>query len=338
MGSRAALKTTASATLALALAAFCPGAAAAAEWRAPRTPDGRPDLGGAWANATLTPFERQKDFKDLAVPEAEALAYDRKWVGIVRQEKDPVGQADTEWPETGDGLTRVRDVARSSWIVQPADGKIPWTAKARAWNKVQGEAMETRFDHPEERPLAERCLWSRQAGPPLRSGPDLSVHLFVQTADHLAIVTEANPMPRIVRLGGTHQPGVRPWMGDSIGRWDGETLVVETVGPHPLQSRGPDGDAGATHKVTERFTRTGPDELHYAFTVENPALYAQRWQGETVMKRSKGPLYEYACHEGNYGLENILRGGRVAEAEAKAQAQADAGGKAPAGGAAPAAP
>jgi hypothetical protein len=306
--------------LLLATAAVLAAAAAeAADYRPPLTAEGVPDLQGTWTNAWLTRTERASDFTTLSIPEAQAREYERQNAGRVKMPKDPVGQEASEWPEVGDQLARIRNTPRTSWIYDPADGKIPYRPEVREANKAQMEAWENRFDHPEQRPPRERCMGVGQAGPPLGNAADLNVLLIVQTRDHVAIVAESNQTARIIRLGGTHAPkALRQWMGDAVGRWEGPTLVVETTNFHPAQYRTPGG--GET-KVVERFTRTGPAEIHYAYTVENPALYTQRWRGEMVLRPSRGPLFEFACHEGNYALENILRGGRVAEAEAGAGQQ-----------------
>jgi hypothetical protein len=174
------------------------------------------------------------------------------------------------------------------------------------------------FDNPEERPPGERCLATAQAGPPLRNGPDLNVYNIVQTREAVALVSEQNQNLRVIRLAGGHGPAaIRPWMGDSLGHWEGDTLVVETVNFHRAQYRVPGGGPSQT-RIVERFTRTGPAEIHYAFTVENPALYTQRWRGEMVLRPSAGPQFEFACHEGNYGFANILAGARQQEREAVA--------------------
>jgi len=175
-----------------------------------------------------------------------------------------------------------------------------------------------RNDNPEERGLGERCIY--MAGP---SGP-VMVHTlynnnyqFVQTRDYVAIWVEMIHELRIVRLNAKHRTdGVRPWGGDSIGWWDGDTLVVETVGYNPEQGvRG----GGPRLKTTERFTRVAPDRLHYAFNVEDPDTWVEPWGGEYEFAAVKGHVYEYACHEGNYGLTGILAGGRSAD-RAKAAA------------------
>ncbi|CAN5116707.1 hypothetical protein BH11PSE2_BH11PSE2_17460 [soil metagenome] len=315
-------------TLALAVAMTALGGAWAARAPAPAKPAARPaakptydprDLDGTWTNAWLTKTERPKDFTTLIIPEAQAAEYEAKNAGKVKPEKDLVGQETSEFPEVGEQLARIRGQARSSWIYDPADGKIPYTEAVKAANKARTDFIESNFDNPDARGLDERCVGATKAGPPLRNGADSNVIRIVQTRDQLAIESEADHNLRLVRIGGTHGPeAARRWMGDSVGRWEGDTLVVETVRFHPLQLGAAAGAPGADSKVIERFTRTGADEITYDFIVENPALYTQTWRGEMILRPSKGPIYEYACHEGNYGLEFILAGARQAEAGVKA--------------------
>jgi len=288
----------------LALAAFAGPTAA-------EPPPGT--LDGVWTNAFLTSMERRKEFNALTVPEAEARAFEEKPPKI--QEEDPVGQEDSEFPERGPGLARIRGQARTSWIYSTADGKTPWTPAAAAANKARRDGAKVNYANVEQRPLPERCLGAAFAGPPLVNGPDLSVHTIVETPDHVVIASEYINNTRIIRIGGKHGPAaLKAWMGDSVGRWEGRTLVVETINFHPDQFLGPgDVSASARHKVTERFTRISPSELHYEFKVENPDLYTQSWRGEMVFRPAPS-FHEYACHEGNYALTNILAGGRTSDA------------------------
>ena len=171
------------------------------------------------------------------------------------------------------------------------------------------------YNHPEFRPLAERCIMSfgSNAGPPMLPNYFYNNnYTIVQTKDHVMILIEMVHDVRIIRMGDEHLPtNVRPWMGDSIGRWEGDTLVVETTNFHPLQSfRG----ASENLKVTERFTRADADTILYKFTIDDPTTFASPWSGEVPFKRTDELIYEYACHEGNYALSNILSGERDREA------------------------
>jgi len=291
----------------------------AGDYRAPVTAYGAPDLEGVWTNAWLTKLERPKDFTTLVIPEAEAAAYDKTHAGHVKDPKDdPIGQETSEFPEPGTQLARIRGFPRTSWIVEPSDGKAPNTPAVAAANKAAMDAVETAYDNPEDRTQNDRCLGSGFAGPPLSNGADANMLQIVQTRDQVAILSELNHNLRIIRLTGSAHPAdaVRQWFGDSVGHWEGKTLVVETSNFHPWQVRAPGKPASDTH-ITERFTRTGAAEITYEFRVENPDKYTMPWRGEMVLRASDKPLFEYACHEGNYGLEFILAGARQKEEAAR---------------------
>ena len=341
------------ATLALATVAGQAPARPAKPWTVPRTPDGKPDLQGNWSNETQTPLERPgKQGATLSAEEAKAIEDRAKLVAEYRdQASDPnrptppkggedrllapgdpsfierisaaaggkVGGYNGFWLDPGDKVITIDGVARSSIVVDPPDGRVPaLTAEARkrageraALSKKFGE-----FDHPELRGLAERCLLSfgSNAGPPMLPNYFYNNNYqIVQTKDHVMIMTEMVHDARIIRIGEKleHPPKhVRPWLGDSIGRWEGDTLVVETTNFHPMQSyRG----ASENLKVTERFTRTGPDTILYKFTIDDPTTFTAPWSGELPFDRIDEMIYEYACHEGNYALSNILGGERAKE-------------------------
>lgn len=284
-----------------------------ADAQVPRASDGRPSLEGIWTNAFITGNERPKEWQTVFTTEEAAAKFEKTFK--FKDEKDTVGQDESEFPERGTRMARIRGTPRTTWIYDPASGKIPYTAAAAAENKARAERFEKTFDHPENRPLPERCLGVGHAGPPFRNGPDLNVHQIVQTPAHVAIASEYMAHTRIIRMGGEHGPAaLGQWGGDSVGRWEDDTLVVETINFHPLQQRSPgDRPTSPKHKVTEWFTRISPTELHYAFKVENPELYAQSWKGEMVFEPAKA-IHSYACHEGNYALEHILSAGRQADA------------------------
>jgi hypothetical protein len=274
-----------------------------------------PDLEGDWTTSTLTPYARPAAFKSLVATEAEAAAYERKHRGRPPdQPQDAVGGAETDWWETDVGLTRIGGQARTSWIVSPADGRVPFTTEAQASNQARRARAETDFAGPEARPEGERCLAS--AAPPMISAGANDGFKIVQTPDAVVILVERSTTARIVRLDGSpHGPAsIRTRNGESIGRWEGATLVIETrnfadatVPPAP-------GDDRSQLRVTERITRTGPGALHYAFSLSNPSRYVQPVEGEMVFRPSSRPMFEVACHEGNYALRNILAGARVQEA------------------------
>ena len=297
-------------------------AASALAGAAPALAGESADLTGVWTNAWLTRMERGKDFSALVVPEADAA----KWEKANQRPNPPddvIGQGDSEFPEAGVQLARIRGSVRTSWIYDPPDGKIPYTEAAKAAGKARSDSRKGVIDGPEQLSLRDRCMNVTQVGPPLANAEDLNVYQIVQTRDHVAIQSEANSLVRIIRLGGKRAAKAPPqWFGDSVGHWEGKTLVVETVGFHPAQISGPNGSAAGQHRVVERFTRTGAGEIHYAFTVENPAIYTRSWRGEMVL-RPVGRIFEDGCHEGNYAMTNILGGSRVVEREtAKQKAEA----------------
>jgi hypothetical protein len=323
-------------------------------WVLPRTPDGKPDLQGTWSNATLTPLERPAG-QDLILTDEQAAAIENRTRVVAEfrdQPSDPnrpapakggeerqlppgeptfierisaaaggrVGGYNGFWLDPGERVAVVDGKPRSSLVIDPPDGRVPaLTADARkrmaerlAANKRFGE-----FDHPELRGLAERCLLSfgSNAGPPMLPNYFYNNNYqIVQTTDHVMIMTEMVHDVRIIRIGGQHAPPtVRQWLGDSIGRWEGDTLVVETTNFHPLQAyRG----ASENLKVIERFTRTGPDAILYRFTIEDPTTFTAPWTGELPFNRIDEMIFEYACHEGNYALANILSGERAMERRA----------------------
>jgi hypothetical protein len=242
-----------------------------------------------------------------------------------------VGGYNAFWLSPGERVITVNGEKRSSIIVDPLEGRVPeMKPEARKRNAaylaraVSPDAAEAAaggpagaFDDPELRPLAERCLlgFGSTSGPPtLPNYFYNNLKQIVQTKDTIMILNEMVHDVRVIRMSGRHLPSnLRRWMGDSIGRWEGDTLVVETTNfTGKTQFRG----SGESLKVTERFTRTGPEEILYRFTVEDPATWDRPWTGEYPWVRTEEPIYEYACHEANYSLEGILKGARLNEAEA----------------------
>ena len=244
-----------------------------------------------------------------------------------------VGGYNLFWISPGTQLTTVNGEKRSSIIVDPPNGRIPpMKPEARARNaralanRVSPDAAESAaaagppgaYDGPESRPLAERCLlgFSSTSGPPtLPNYWYNNLKQIVQTPDTVMILNEMVHDARIIRLNGTHPPAsIRKWNGDSIGHWEGDTLVVETTNfTDKTQFQGSSQDL----KVTERFTRTSDKSLLYRFTVEDPSTWDQAWTGEYSWVATDDHIYEYACHEGNHSLEGVLKGARAAEAETK---------------------
>jgi hypothetical protein len=321
------------------LAAQAPPAVAGGKpWTPARTADGKPDLQGNWTNATLTPLERPGDNTPLTMTKAEAERLEKGFSDRVErlgQDSDPnrpappkggdgsvgaagnVGGYNNFWIDPGDRVAVVNGEYRASLITEPPNGKIPPTtaeARARAQQRLALMKGRGQYDHPEFRPLAERCLMSfgSNAGPPMLPNYFYNNNYqFVQTRDALMILVEMVHDVRVIRIGGERlAKPIRQWMGESIGRWDGDTLVVETTNFHPLQVfRG----ASDNLKVVERFTRTEPGLILYKFTIDDPTTFTASWGGEVPFRRTDELIYEYACHEGNYALSNILSGERDRE-------------------------
>jgi len=299
---------------------------AATRWTPPRTPDGRPDLQGMWTNATYTPLQRPANLGTKAFYTDEELAeVERRRLAQVPEATEPGTPADVHYDFGQFGLDRSQGVVapnkRTSLIVDPPDGRIPpVTAEGQKRAAARAEArklMGGAFDGPENRGLPERCIiWN--AGPPILPIGYNSNYQIVQNADYVMILTEMIHDVRIVPLDGRPPlpQSIRQLMGSSRGHWEGDTLVVETTN---FTDRTAFQGSSENLHVTERFTRVAPDTLKYEFTVKDPATWAVPWSGEIPMAAIKGPIFEYACHEGNYGLANNLAGARADE---KAAAEA----------------
>jgi hypothetical protein len=326
-----------------ALAVLIAAPALAAGYKVPRTRFGHPDLQGEWTNLSFTPLVRPKEFKALTTSDAEAAAYigrvKNRFIGI-KPPPDPdapkpktppepdVGDVESEWyPEMETvGFARIDGQLRTSWIVEPADGKLPYSEAGKAAAKAGEDADESDFRGPEVRLADERCLTSfgSVSGPPMLNSSYNSNYKIIQTPTEVAIFVEMIHDVRIVRLHGQHPARPTPkWNGDSIGWWEGDTLVVETV-DQPAAAANRILASGSFHispaaRITERFTRTSPTQIRYRFTVDDPAIYTRPWRGEMVLNATDAPLYEYACHEGNYALPNILGGAREQERAASAR-------------------
>ena len=309
------------------------------EWVVPRTPDGRPDLQGNWSSATITPLQRPEG-QDLVLTWEEVEVREGRAANRlerVSRPSDPdrgapragrgVGGYNGIYIDAGDVVAKVYGEPRSSLITHPADGRTPEltpAARARRAERRESRSQFAQYDHPEMRPLAERCLTSygSPAGPPmLPNGGYNSNYIIVQTPDYVMIMTEMVHDTRIIRMGdGPRLPAhIRPWMGDSWGHWEGDVLVVETTNIHPLQPY-----SSADMKVTERFSRMHEEAILYEFTVDDPSTYTESWGGQIPMMAMHDQIYEYACQEGNYSLEGVLSGARFQET-LEAQALNDSG-------------
>ena len=322
-------------------AAICASAHAQSNYKPPKNAYGQPDLSGVWSNATTTPFERPPEFAGkLILSEEEAARVQGRaesYRAAGDTPTDPNAPPPTDrntnlgynrfWTDPGTQVMRVDGKPRSSMITTTANGRVPpRKAGAPAYRRVvessEGSSSAGRNEGPESRGLSERCVFMQTtAGPVLRPVLYNNNYRIVQGKDSVAIMVEMIHDVRIVRIGGKHRDdGVRQWMGDSIGRYEGNTLVVETVNYHPEQQF---YGASEKLKVTERFTRVKPDRLLYQFTIEDPVVWDQPWGGEYEMWASPG-IYEYACHEGNHGLYGILAGARNEERKAADKAKKEA--------------
>jgi hypothetical protein len=314
------------AMLAAAAVALTAGAAGAGRSAAR---GGRPrGLDGVWTMASYTDLERPKGVANLVLSDAEAKALEapRRGLNGLLPADDPVGQGENEWTDRGAGFARVKGELRSSWIVEPADGRIPFRPEARARLHVDRAPLATPLDDPEDLNGPNRCTASYAAGAPMIGGPDANLLQIVTTPGAVAILSEKYHDARIVRLRRPGEPRPQPLppslLGDGVGRWDGPhgtqtTLVVETTGFRPGETdRNQHLFFSGTTQVTERFTRLSAGELFYEFTLTDPALYTRAWRGEMVFKYAGGRIFEYACHEGNYALPGILAGARREEREA----------------------
>ncbi len=285
----------------------------------PQTPDGRPSFEGIWTSSFLLPLEATPMADSLVVPEAEAEAI----ASLMLQAAllDPLVAIDPEAPHVlgaTEGLAIVRGERRTRAVVMPVDGVLPYTPAARAEANAY-DILAFRADNPEERPSGERCI-ANSGQPPVANVVGLNPRQFIQTPTHVVIHTEFGDEVRIVPFAGAHAPrAIRSRLGNSIARWDGDTLVVETIDlPAEDRVRGfPTLIVSEDSKVIERFTRLNLDELLYQYTVEDPRAYTAPWLAEHSLYRTEQRMLPYACHEANHSLTNILQAQRVADARAR---------------------
>ena len=290
----------------------------------PRTPDGHPDLQGTWTNATITPLERPPQFKGrLTATDAEAVAFEKDDARHVHEldqvgDRLPFGPAgsfgtgtfNVLFLERGTELMRVNGAKRTSLIVDPPDGRLPpITDDARLRNRARGSARADATD-VKHHPLSERCIlgFDSTAGPPMLPVMYNSTYQIVQNKDAVMILVEMVHDVRIVRINGTHLPAnVRLLLGDSIGHWEGDVLLIDTT--NFTNQTAFHGSSENLH-VIERFERTGANQILYRATIDDPATFSKQWTLEYPFSAIPGPVYEYACHEGNYALADILAGAR----------------------------
>lgn len=287
-------------------------------WKAPRTPDGVPDLQGMWTNVTITPLQRPANLATKAVfTEAEAEAFEKETVARNNADVRTTGASDVAnayndfWYNRGD---QVVPTLRTSLIVDPPDGRIPLLTdygRKLAAERAEIRRLRGAADGPESRSLAERCIVWPTGGPPMLSSFYNNNYQIVQGPGYVAIYVEMIHDVRMVPTDGRAHvsENVRLWMGDPVGHWEGDTLVVETTN---FTNDSPFQGSSKDMKLIEKFTRINNDVLMYEFTVNDPA-FTKPWTAQLPMTPIEGPLYEYACNEGNRAMEGMLAGAREEE-------------------------
>lgn len=284
-------------------------AATAQPYKVPRNAIGQPDFEGIWSYNSMTRLERPDAYPSVVVTEEQARAV--RPPPLIAP--DAVGQAESEnFDPEGLALARLGAEWRSAWIVDPSDGRLPYTPQGRA------RAYPTpAFDHPEQRPNQERCLILPGIGPPITNGLYNNHLKILQTRDHLLLFFEHGAEARIVPIGPRTPGPVPRWMGETIGWWEGSAFVMRTSNFWPTQSQRsyPLGRVYLSPDavVTERLERISASQIRYSYTVEDAVHYTRPWRGEMPFNATKAEIYEYACHEGNYSLANILAGARAQE-------------------------
>ena len=321
----------------------------------PRTADGHPDLQGTYDIATLTPLERAAG-TPLVMTKEEAAKFEKQTTDRIARAALPskgdrsappvggdgslgaagnVGGYNNFWIDAGTQYFQIDGQKRMSILIDPPDGRVPaMTPQARerfaarlarptsdAQENDPGFEGPTAYDDPERRPLGERCLlgFGSTSGPPALPVLYNNLHQIVQTADHVMILNEMVHDARVIRIGGKHAPSsIRSWLGDSVGHWDGDTLVVDTTNfSEKTRFRG----SSPNLHVIERFSRLDAKTLRYQFTIDDPDTWVKSWSGEEAWPATSDLLFEYACHEANYALGDILRGARLREVDLAKKSQ-----------------
>lgn len=309
-------------------------------YRPPRTSFGDPDLQGLWTNASVSRLERSRNYSAGVISPERARKIEKSRrervkkatfldVDVPDELQGPVKKKhlilrgyDTFWMDEDTRMGVVNNEIRTSWVVDPPNGRVPYSEKAYRRMRYHFY-LNSIMNDPEGRRVGERCLlgFGSSSGPPMMNVEYNNFYQIVQSPGYVAITVEMVHDTRIIRLTDKRLPdNMRLWMGDSIGRWEGNTLVVETINRHPAQEYGYENShllyIGPKGKITERFTRVADDEILYQFTVEDPESFTQPWKAELPMRRTPGPMYEFACHEGNRSMELTLGGARYLEKNA----------------------
>jgi hypothetical protein len=302
-------------------------ASAAKAYAAPRTPDGQPDLQGIWTNATYTPLERPKNVTKEFFTRDEALEAITRAAAEEAEQTEPGTVPDVHYDFTQFGLDRSQGPMalnlRTSLIVDPPDGRLPpLSAEGQRRAAERAAARKSRggpHDAVQNEPLGARCLLMDRNGPPMLGGAYNNGYQIMQAPGYVMILTEMLHDARVIPLDGRPRlpPNVRQWTGSSRGRWEGQTLVVDTTN---LTDKFAFQGASENMHLTERFTRLDEETIRYQFTVEDPSTWTRPWSAEVLWKKDVGPIFEHACHEGNYGLYNTLAGARAEEKRAAEEA------------------
>jgi hypothetical protein len=299
-------------------------APAAKKWTAPRTPDGQPDLQGYWTNSTYVPLERPDKVTKAFYTEEEFAAVIKEAAAREAEQTEPGTVADVHYDFSQFGLDRsqsafVKNDLRTSLITDPPNGKLP-PVTAEGQKRAADRAAERRrmgatTDAVQNMPIGTRCLVMAGSGPPMMNAGYNNNYHIVQGAGYVMILVEMIHDARIIPLDGRAPlpENMRQWMGDSRGHWEGDTLVIETSN---LNGKNPFRGASENMRITERLSRVDADTLSYRFTVTDPATWATPWTAEAPMTKSVGPMFEHACHEGNYGVMNTLAGARLEDKKA----------------------
>jgi hypothetical protein len=292
-------------------------------YKAPRTVDGQPDLQGFWSNTTYTPLQRPNGVTKGFFSKEEAEEIIKKAAVEEGEQTTPGTIADVHYDFTQFGLDRSQSALavnlRTSLIVDPPDGKLPPLSATGQSRAAERTALRRRmggpFDAAQNQSLSVRCINMDRDGPPMLAGAYNNTYQILQTEKYVMILVEMLHDVRVIPLGP--QPklseNIRQTLGSSRGHWEGETLVIETTN---FTDKTAFQGSSEKMRLTERFTRVAADTLRYEFTVDDPATWTRPWTAETPWKSTSGPIFEHACHEGNYGLANSLAGARVEEKKA----------------------
>ena len=301
---------------------------AAKAYTPPKTPDGQPDLQGFWTNSTYVPFERPQGVtKEFYTPD-EAEAAIKTAAAREAEQTEPGTAADVHYDFSQFGLDRSQSKfaysLRTSLVVDPPDGKVP-PVNAQGQKRAAERAAARKlaggpYDAVQNMAIGSRCIIMGGAGPPMMNAGYNANYQIVQSPGYVMILTEMIHDARIIPLDNRSQAsqGVRQWTGLSRGRWEGNTLVVETTN---FNGKNPFRGASESMKITERFTRIADDAIDYKFTVEDPTTWDKAWTAEAPLAKTEGPIFEFACHETNYGIPNILAGARAEEKQKAEQAK-----------------